>query len=220
MQVTKQSVLPLHSPEIANEELLASLPQISINDVSVEEPDTNPFVATTAGDATAIVTTINASEGDLFSFDWNFIDKDGGTYNDFAFVSINGQITTLADLVGGEFVGGETGTQTFSIELGAGANTIAIGVADVGDSAVESPLEISNVSLNGSPVTELDFSGGLGDWAAIGTASIDSGVVTLESDANEADVEAAAGMVEGALDAQAALNASGYVVATFTVSLG
>ncbi|WP_036186938.1 retention module-containing protein, partial [Marinobacterium lacunae] len=227
------SVTPPQSEELAlvSEE---TVPTLSINDVSVVEPDNNASFATNVGDATVITTTISSSEGDVFSFDWNFFAAEGEygqLYNDFAFVVIDGEIYTLASYSNSTFSGGQTGTQTFSIELGAGDHQIAIGVADVGDSEVASPLTVDNVSLNGVSLSGLNFESGLGDWSATGSASVvgdydgseategDYQVVLTADHNSVAEVESAAGLDEGALGEQAEGNASSSVVVTFTVTL-
>lgn len=111
------------------------------------------------GDATegsVIKQTFTVEAGDIVSFDWNFLTNEltpDATYNDTAFITVNGFTLELAD-TGANFVDApdvpdfleQTGTQnlTFSIAE-AGTYTIGFGVVDVGDAIVDSGLVVDNV---------------------------------------------------------------------------
>lgn len=100
------------------------------------------------------LSTITVTAGTTLTFDWNFLTSEStpsGTYNDFAFVSING-LKELADtnstfvLPSGSVK--QTGYKQFSYTFTtAGTYTIGLGVVDVGDKTVDSSLLVDNVSL-------------------------------------------------------------------------
>ncbi|WP_299184077.1 retention module-containing protein, partial [uncultured Neptuniibacter sp.] len=206
-------------PDIPGEEVQALAPQLSINDIVIEEPNSDYFAATNVGDSSVVVTSLTLNEAGTFSFEWNFSEGDYLPYNDFAYVVVNGKVYLLADYINTDLSGGESGVQTFAIELDAGIHQIAIGVTDVGDSSVESPLLIQNVAFNGVEIDGLNFSNGEGDWSATGTAVLSEGALTLTASADVSEVEGVAGLNAGDLDTLASLNAQGWSVATFTVTL-
>jgi T1SS-143 domain-containing protein len=112
-----------------------------------------PAVDSNGGDGTAYngsasKTTFNAEAGDIISFNWSFDDNDGGTYNDFAFVVINGEVFELADSNGGNLA-----SNPFTYEVTAdGVVTIGFGQMNVGDQIADSSLSVSDLTLNGNPV--------------------------------------------------------------------
>ncbi|GAB4181579.1 MAG: hypothetical protein Fur006_16750 [Coleofasciculaceae cyanobacterium] len=100
------------------------------------------------------LSTLTVAAGTTLTFDWNFLTNEStpsGTYNDFAFVSING-LKELGDtnstfvLPSGSVK--QTGYKQFSYTFAAaGTYTIGLGVVDVGDKTVDSSLLVDNVSL-------------------------------------------------------------------------
>jgi hypothetical protein len=122
------------------------------------------------GDATegsAIkLSTITVAAGTTLSFDWNFLTNEStpSSYNDFAFVSING-LKELAD-TNSTFVipsGSvkQTGYKQFSYTFTtAGTYTIGLGVVDEGDGAVDSSLLVDNFSLTPNGVYQVNLASG------------------------------------------------------------
>ena len=113
------------------------------------------------GDATEgsfIKQTFTVEAGDVVSFDWNFLTNEhtpDTTYNDTAFLTLNGFAYELAD-TGAHFVHAshvdqfeqQTGTQNLEFTINtAGTYTIGFGVVDVGDDTVDSGLAIDNVAV-------------------------------------------------------------------------
>ena len=102
--------------------------------------------------------TFTAEAGDVVSFDWNFLTNEhtpDATYNDTAFLTLNGFAYELAD-TGAHFVHAnhvdefeqQTGTQNLEFTINtAGTYTIGFGVVDVGDDTVDSGLAIDNVAV-------------------------------------------------------------------------
>ncbi len=117
-----------------------------------------------ATEGSAIKKTVTVSAGDKLSFDWNFFTKEGtpSSFNDFAFFSVGGgALTTLANTKN-SFVTSATsfpketkfGTYSYTFTKG-GTYDIAVGVADVLDSSVDSALLVDNFQLtdsNGLPI--------------------------------------------------------------------
>jgi hypothetical protein len=113
-------------------------------------------------EGSALKTTLTVEAGDVLSFDWNFL-TDGvqaPLFNDFAFVSLSPTVDRkLADtysifptsLQDRTVFYDQTGFQTYSYTFqAAGTYTLGIGVADVGDGAVDSGLLVDNVVLSSS----------------------------------------------------------------------
>jgi hypothetical protein len=111
--------------------------------------------------------TITVAADTTLTFDWNFLTNEStpsSTYNDFAFVSING-LKELADtnstfvLPSGSVK--QTGYKQFSYTFTtAGTYTIGLGVVDVGDSTVDSSLLVDNVSLTPNGVYKVNVASG------------------------------------------------------------
>ena len=102
-------------------------------------------------DGSAMQTTVTLNGGDELSFDWNFDGNDyvdeSGTFNDFAFVTINGQITLLDDVVNeGDFTA--SGWQTFTFTApSSGEYTLGFGEFNGGDDELNSQLLVDNVQI-------------------------------------------------------------------------
>lgn len=117
-----------------------------------------------ATEGSVVKKTIEVSAGTKLSFDWNFLTKEGtpSSFNDFAFFSVGGEsVTTLANTKS-TFATSATsfpketkfGTYSYTFTKG-GTYDVAVGVADVGDTAVDSGLLVDNFQLtdsNGVPI--------------------------------------------------------------------
>ena len=90
-----------------------------------------------------------AAAGQQLSFVWQFSsDETSGDplFQDYAFAIVDGQFIRL----GG--VGDTSGWQSFSTGLfGAGSHSVAFGVVDLGDTAVDSRLAVDAVSVSAVP---------------------------------------------------------------------
>jgi len=112
-----------------------------------------------AVEGSAIRQSFTANAGEVLSFNWNFLTDDAGLSDDFAFVLIDGSLTTLSDanslLLGpsGGFFLDETGYYTSSHTFGtSGAHTLAFGVVDAPDNIGASGLLVDNISLTAVPI--------------------------------------------------------------------
>lgn len=121
-----------------------------------------PDIAATEGSGTRN-TTISFSKEATFTFDWTFQTNEnpGGLdsvkpENDYAFISINGMQTILADIAGSSFspsasnYGNEV-SGTFTTTLAAGNYDIAFGVVDREDFNRSSALIVSNADAEEVP---------------------------------------------------------------------
>ena len=119
-----------------------------------------------ATNGSASKSTLSAEAGDIISFNWSFDNNDGGSFNDFAFVVINGEVFELADSNGGDLA-----SNPFTYEVTAdGVISIGFGQMNVGDQIVDSSLTVSDLTLNGSPVNG-GFDGSLTGWDTLGNVS-------------------------------------------------
>ena len=103
--------------------------------------------------------TFNVNAGDTLQFNWNFFTNETSTGADYAFVSINGVLTTLArplDAVSSSLpYAHTTGFQTFSQTFNSASSvTLAFGVVDVNDYNVTSALWFDNVAVSVAAVPE------------------------------------------------------------------
>jgi Ca2+-binding RTX toxin-like protein len=130
-----------------------------------------------ATSGSAIRRTITVNAGEVLSFDWDFFTNEAtpSSFNDFAFVSIAGTASELADtsnvfVISPTVFGEETGFQTFThIFTVSGSFTIGVGVTDEGDTIFDSGLLVDNFKLFTNDSFETgDFSG----WDTTGEASI------------------------------------------------
>ncbi|OYZ68063.1 MAG: hypothetical protein B7X98_02240 [Methylophilaceae bacterium 17-43-7] len=111
--------------------------------------------------------TFNVNAGDTLTFNWNFFTNEASTGADYAFVSINGALTTLAtpldatnsSLPYAYTTGFQTFNQTFNT---ASSVTLAFGVVDVNDYNVTSALWFDNVAVVPEPETYAMLLAGLG----------------------------------------------------------
>ncbi|WAB91163.1 retention module-containing protein [Pseudomonas citronellolis] len=121
---------------------------------AVEGGSLQPGVVAGATDGSALTLTITTTQpGEAISFNWTFTTQDYAPYNDFAFVQVNGQVVTLLSSVAAVGNYGTSGPQTFSHTFDQpGTYTLVIGVADSGDSSVDSTLVLSNLPPQASVV--------------------------------------------------------------------
>ncbi|MCY7306123.1 MAG: PEP-CTERM sorting domain-containing protein [Rhodoferax sp.] len=121
------------------------------------DPDPVNFVSALEG--SIIQRSLVVQAGSTLSFDWNFLTNESGPapLPDYAFVSINGNLTRLADtasvLQPSSFFTLATGYQTTSIVFASDATVVlGFGVVDVSDFTVTSALAIDNIQI--TPVPE------------------------------------------------------------------
>ena len=112
-----------------------------------------------ATEGSAVYAELNAKAGDVVTFDYFF---DGGDYlpfDDFAFVSINGKSITLASIKENGNYGDESGVFEYklkSTDVKGGTVKVAVGVMDVGDTAVTSALAVSGLSVTPADYVDED----------------------------------------------------------------
>lgn len=113
-------------------------------------------------EGSAMKTSLTVEAGDTLTFDWNFLSDDfQSSNNDFAFFTLSGADTKLADTFSKfsnslnnptSFIhqtGFHTASYTFTA---AGTYTFGVGVVDFGDGSVDSGLMIDNVLLSRPPL--------------------------------------------------------------------
>ena len=109
----------------------------------------------TITDGSALKQTFTAAAGSHLSFDWDFLTDElpSSPYNDFAFVTISGLTSTLANTHASFIVSlapfqRETGYHSFTYVTPAdGTYTIAVGVVDVLDTVGSSAVLVDNFNL-------------------------------------------------------------------------
>jgi hypothetical protein len=118
----------------------------------------------------AIKQTITVSDGDVLTFDWNFLtnevgegdeEDEGDDVQDFAFVSLSsGYTDILADVLFSIFMpssttfNDETGFAAFSYTFTTGGTfTLGFGVMHADDNEVDSGLLLDNVTIIPEPAT-------------------------------------------------------------------
>ena len=112
-----------------------------------------------ATEGSAVYAELNAKAGDVVTFDYFF---DGGDYlpfDDFAFVSINGKTITLASIKENGNYGDESGVFEYKLkssDIKGGTVKVAVGVMDVGDTAVTSALAVSGLSVTPAEYVDED----------------------------------------------------------------
>jgi hypothetical protein len=105
--------------------------------------------------------TFNVNAGDTLSFNWNFFTNEEATGTDYAFVSINGAVSTLATAANATSTdvtyAYTTNAGSFShVFASAGSVVLGFGVLDRVDYSVTSALTLDNVTLVAAPVPEAD----------------------------------------------------------------
>jgi hypothetical protein len=109
-------------------------------------------------EGSALKQTISLLAGDKVNFKWQFLSADS-IVGDYAFVSINGVVTKLADLAGASASTGlllplnfATGVNTFSYSASSsGAYSFALGVVDVVDYVGSSMLIVDDFQVTAIP---------------------------------------------------------------------
>ncbi|SDK52451.1 VCBS repeat-containing protein, partial [Pseudomonas delhiensis] len=121
---------------------------------AVEGGSPQPGAVANATDGSALTLTITTTQpGETIGFNWTFSTQDYAPFNDFAFVQVNGQVVTLLSSVAAVGDYGTSGPQAFSHTFDQpGTYTLVIGVADSGDSAIDSTLVLSNLPPQASVV--------------------------------------------------------------------
>ncbi|MBP2227825.1 hypothetical protein J2847_001107 [Azospirillum agricola] len=97
-------------------------------------------VTPSAGHAMKLASTVTVTEATTLTFHWSFTFTDSGSYQDFAFVSVNGLVTILAKAA--------SGSGTFTATLAAGSTlSLGFGASDTGDNSVNPILTVDNIKL-------------------------------------------------------------------------
>jgi hypothetical protein len=107
----------------------------------------------------AIQQSFTASAGDQLRFNWNFLSDETGNHagNDFAFLSIDGNLQRIANTFStsgptSTVFTNETGYHAFSTVIPtSGAHTVAFGVVDVKDGLGASAVLIDDVRVTAVP---------------------------------------------------------------------
>ncbi|MFO0993534.1 MAG: VCBS domain-containing protein [Hyphomicrobiales bacterium] len=152
-------------------ETFLGLQQGALDQWAQQDSGASGYSNSLSGNATsgsAAVIQVEVSAGDTISFDWNFVASDYMPYNDYAIVTINGQIySELSDVSALGNVSGDvtqSGWQTFTYTATeSGIITIGIADVDVGDQVVDSHLVIDNLKVG--------VSGDTGEPIALNIAS-------------------------------------------------
>lgn len=121
-----------------------------LDNINGNDPLVDPFGGF-AQEGSGVTGTVTANANDVLEFNWNFSSNDT-TFNDFAFIAINGGTPTiLADTA-------SASSGTYSTVLAAANPTVAIGVVDAGDFNNSSNFSAQAVP---EPLTILGSLGGL-----------------------------------------------------------
>ncbi len=134
-------------------------------------------------EGSAIKHTLTVAAGDTLHLRWSFLTNEftpEASFNDFAFVSIGGTATLLADTNFSAFVPSQsvqfqqTGYQTFEHEFtSAGTVTIGLGVVDQWDGEIQSSLLVDCVELvpgtpaNAPPTCSADLTAASADFLQV-----------------------------------------------------
>jgi hypothetical protein len=128
---------------------------------TISNTDSNPT------DGSAATYTLDVADGGgSLSFNWNFTDAEVSNNNDFAFVVIDGVVTTLEASVS-EDVNGNT---VFNIALSAGVHTVTFGVMNSDDNNSDSSLTID--SIVGATLTNFEKIGSASGGEIVVTENI------------------------------------------------
>lgn len=151
---------------------------LAIGDLD-QDINNDGFGPDSAGEGSALVTTLPLAHDGHVSFDWNLLtNEDPGAiefFYDFAFVLIDGALDILANAIddatvaSGSAYASETGWRTFTTFLTAGSHDIAIGILDHGDDFAPSFINSSALAVD-----NLDFvpTPGVPALMAIGLAGL------------------------------------------------
>jgi hypothetical protein len=139
----------------------------------------SPLAASGAGyddafNGSAMKSTFTVEAGDEITFAWAFsTDESGGNWNDFSFVTINGEPVELADISTVGFLG-QTPFATFThTATSSGPLVLGFGVMNTGDDAVNSYLRIDDIKVNGVTVPNGGFeNGNFSNWEILGDPSL------------------------------------------------
>jgi hypothetical protein len=125
--------------------------------------DPDPALGITATEGSVATQTFLAAAGSRLSFRWDLGTMDlsrDPTLADLAFVVIDGKLIMLgtaldaSTAISGGAYAAQTGWADWSTTFAdGGSHTISFGVADVGDYAVSSALDITDVNLSAVPET-------------------------------------------------------------------
>lgn len=146
--------------------------------LGVESGGLSPLAASGEGsdnatNGSAIKTTITVEAGDVVSFNWAFNTDDYLSYNDFAFVVINGEPFELADV---SMVGDYNATPWYTFTYTAttsGPLEIGFGAMNTGDSGVNSYLLVDDIQVNGVTVSDGGFEDGFSEgWETLGAVNV------------------------------------------------
>jgi hypothetical protein len=124
------------------------------------DPDTAAGI--TAVEGSVASQTFTTAAGSTLSFSWNLATMDTSgvpSLADIAFVVVDGKLTVLGNVLGatspadpGSSFAAQTGWASWSTLLASGgAHTVAFGVADIGDFAASSALNVGSVSVSAVP---------------------------------------------------------------------
>lgn len=117
-------------------------------------------MGTNVTNGSAIKGTFDVAAGDTLTFDWTWTSSDYLPYNDFAFVGLS--LLGIDDVLASVALTGTSGSGSYSWTSGAaGVLTYVIGSVNVGDTAVNSILNVSKLSPVPVPAAALLFGSAL-----------------------------------------------------------
>lgn len=139
-------------------------------------------------EGSGILDTFDFVAGDVISFDYNFMTDEltPDLVNDYAFVSIGGQVALLDHVLGSpsyvsSYYYRETGYQSFSYSAPfGGVLDFGVGIVDVADGAFDSALLIDNIRVERNSVEV--FRNGFEDSDPLSAAIGDAYIVWNEPD--------------------------------------
>lgn len=117
-------------------------------------------MGTNVTNGSAIKGTFDVDAGDTLTFEWTWTSSDYLPYNDFAFVGLS--LLGIDDVLASVALTGTSGSGSYSWTSGAaGVLTYVIGSVNVGDTAVNSILNVSKLSPVPVPAAALLFGSAL-----------------------------------------------------------
>ena len=123
---------------------------LNLNLGTLDNVLSNPSGSTDATEGSGVAGSFAAKAGDVVTFDYFF---DGGDYlpfNDFAFVAVNGEAQKLTSIADNGNYGDTSGIYQYVIQesdIIDGIINFAVGITDVGDTAVTSSLNIAGFKV-------------------------------------------------------------------------